>query len=167
MAHFILIHRSPLLPLALDKRGMTVPKGPPEMMAFPDNPVCLAPLAPLDLLALVEISLLKCLMAVTNPVDLLFQDHQALTVPVVSLDHPALQAPRDSQALLVSPVSPALPVPWALVDLLVPQERTEMMVRLANLVALASVALLALRVPVDSPEPLACLASRDTEVSLV
>lgn len=83
------------------------------------------------------------------------------------LDLPAPLVLRVSLDPLESLVSPELLVPWVLVVLLVPLERTEMMVRLVKLDAPVSADLPDLRVLVDSLAPLDFQASRDTEVSAV
>lgn len=138
-------------------------------MVFLASPAFLDPQAPLDPLASAETSPLRCLVvlmrraAVACPCPAPW----APWVPVVPQDLLAQVDLRVSLAPLVSLVRLVLPVPWVPVVLLVPLARTEMMVSLASLVAPVSVELPAHRELVDSPEPPAFPASRDTEDSAV
>ncbi|KAJ8404360.1 hypothetical protein AAFF_G00341330 [Aldrovandia affinis] len=165
----------PRSPLQWDPRVTVVlkatgePLDSPEMMASLASPAFPDPPAPPDPLALAETFLLKCLMVMMrNPVvECPSLAPWAQWVPVVPLDPLVLADPKDSLAPLVSLVRLVLLVPWVLVVQLAPLARTEKMVSLANLVAPVSVVHLAPRAPVDSPEPLDFLASRDTEDSAV
>lgn len=152
----------------MDLRVSRVPLDVPVTMVFPESLDFLDLPAPLDPLVLVDTTCPSCLMEVRNPAEyLLVLDHQAQWDPVDLLDLQVLLVLKDSLALQVNLASLALLVPWVLVVPLVLLERTEMMVRLANLVAPVSVELLVLREVVVSLEPLDFPASRDTEVSLV
>lgn len=141
----------------------------PAMMESLDSLAFLGPQAPLDLLALVETFLLRCLVALMrNPEEQWpSQAPWDLWAPVAPLDLLELLDPKVLLVPLVSLVRLVLLVQWVPVALLVPLERTERMVSLANPVALVSADPLAHRVLVDSPEPLDFQASRDTEDSAV
>lgn len=140
----------------------------PETMAFPDSPAFPDPLAHLDLPALAETLLLRCLVDLTiSPAACPSPDQWAQWVPVVPLDLLVQAALRVSLAPLVSLVRLVPLAPWDPVVLLDPLGRTERMVSLANLVVMVSADPLALRELVDSLEPLDFLESRDTEDSVV
>lgn len=151
----------------MDLTVTRVPKVLLEMTASPDSLDFPDLLAPLDPLALAEVTCPRSLMAVRSPVAHLSQDPLAQWVPVDLPDLQVLLVLKDSPVPLASLVSLVPLVPWVLVAPMVLLERTEMMVRLVKLVVLVSVDPLVLRELVDSPEPLDCPASRDTEVSLV
>lgn len=126
-----------------------------EILDFPGLP---DPLDPLDPLALEETSLPKCLMAMMkNQLECPCLAPWVPLVLVVSLAPLAHLVPKVSKAPLVSPASLELQVPWVPEVPLAPLARTEMMVKLANLVVLVSVDLLGLRVLVDCLEQLASL----------
>uniref|UniRef100_A0A8D8K0N6 (northern house mosquito) hypothetical protein n=1 Tax=Culex pipiens TaxID=7175 RepID=A0A8D8K0N6_CULPI len=138
------------------------------MMESLDSLASLGLQALLDLLALVETFLLRCLVALMrNPLQWLSQAPWDLWAPVEPLDLLDLPDPKDLLVPLASLVRLVLLVQWVPVALLVPLERMERMVSLANLVALVSADPLDHRVLVDSPEPLDFQASRDTEDSAV
>lgn len=141
----------------------------PAMTESLDSLVFLGPQAPLDLLALVETILLRCLVdLMRNPEEQWSsQAPWDLWAPVDPLDLLDLLDPKDLLVPLVSLVRLVLLVQWVPVVQLVPLERTERMVSLANPVALVSADPLAHRVLVDSPEPLDFQASKDTEDSAV
>lgn len=143
--------RDPRETLALKAKG--------DFLAHPEEMATLAFKAPLALLvpqASAETSLLKCLMVMMR--NLVVSPHLAQwvpwvpVVPLALLAHPDL---KDSKAPLVNPASPAHLV------LLVPvvpqahQERTVMMVKLANPAAPVNADLLALRELVAFQEQLA------------
>ncbi|KAJ8254290.1 hypothetical protein COCON_G00209020 [Conger conger] len=139
---------------------------PQVMMASLASLAFLDPLAPPDPMALAETFLLKCLTVMKR--NLVVEGCPSLApwaqwVPVAPPDLLVQADPKDSLDLLVSLVRLVLLVPWVPVVQLAPLERTERMASLASLAAEVSVDLLGLRAPVDSPEPLDFLGSRDTE----
>lgn len=130
-------------------------------MAFSDNLRSLDLQAPLVPLALVETSLLRCLMVTMKNLAalvFLFLAQWVQLVPVVFLAPLALLAPKVSKVPLVNLVSLVLLVQWVLVVQPVHLARMEMMVKLENLAVPVSVVLLAHRVPVAFLELLASQA---------
>lgn len=119
-----------------------------EKMANQEILVFRAPLVSLVSLALEETLLPRCLMAMmrNQVVACLFLDLWVPLVLVVSLVLLATQVPKVSKVPLVNLASLELQVPWVPEALQVPLARTEMMVKLANLVVPANVVLLVLRV---------------------
>ncbi|KAJ7992136.1 hypothetical protein DPEC_G00275410 [Dallia pectoralis] len=135
----------------------------PASLVFPDLQ------APLDPLVSAETSPLRCLVASMRRAAQAFRFPApwAPWVNVVPRDLPAQADLRVSLVPLVSLVRLVLLVPWVLVVQLDLLARMARMVSLASLVAQVTVDLPAHRELVDSQEPPAFPASRDTEDSAV